>query len=292
MRTKALSFLALFAFLLAASPAEAQRRPAKPRAAKATTAAKAQVRVNRGARQEVAPGANLAKQALRPSAKAQSAFQAALKSSSSKFFTRDVNGSKRFIANVTGQDALNKISAAMGKNSNVIQILHFGQKGLQHTLAIFDGELVHTQFAGGTGNWRLRTWGDTLRASNTKMFSAFIALSPTEAQQLRINIKQGRKDQGPDHLAGPNWANGKLKNTSMGGCRGFNCASVWTEMPLGAKGETLGHIAGIGHQASGNPRMLQKLLETGGNERIVGIAVYGPRVENFGGNPATPVVDL
>jgi hypothetical protein len=63
-------------------------------------------------------------------------------------------------------------------------------------------------------------------------------------------------------------------------------------MPLGAKGETLGEIAGIGRSASGNPRMLQKLLETGGNERVIGTGVYGPKVENFGGNPAQPVVDL
>lgn len=287
-----------FGLLLTGAPVEAQNgraapKPAKLKVPKAAKVKAALIKLKAARPARAAATAKLQpKKAGEPHVKSKAAFEKALKESQSKFFTREVNGSKRLIANISGQAALNSISQAMGKNSDVVQILHFGEGNGQHTMAIFDGELVHTQFAGGTGNWRLRTWGDMLRASNTKMYSAFISLSGPEAAQLRNNIAQGRKDQGPDHLAGPNWVNGKLKNTSMGGCRSFNCASVWSAMPLGAKGETLGDIAGIGNRGNGQPRALQREFETGGNARIIGVAVYGPKVEGFGANPAKPVVEL
>ncbi len=295
MRTKhtfLVPLLVVLGLLLTGSPADAQVR-VKPAKAKPAKAAKAKAKTNRAARPAVRPNAKLQHaKSVEPHVKSQKAFKNALKASASKFFTREVNGATRLIANISGQTALNSISKAMGKNSDVVQIVHIGQAGLHHTMAIFDGELVHTQYAGGTGNWRLRSWGDMLRASNTKMYSAFISLSGPEAAALRNNIAQGRTDQGPEHLAGPNWANGKLKPTSMGGCRSFNCASVWSAMPLGKNGETLGQIAGIGNTYSGSPRMLQKAFETGGNARIIGVAVYGPPVQNFGANPTAPIVEL
>ncbi len=284
--------LAVVGLLFSGSQAGAQKR-VKPVRADPVAKAKANAKGNRAARPVARPNVKLQpKKNAEPHVKSHAAFKAALKASDSKFFTREVNGSTRLIANISGQSALNSISKAMGKNSDVIQILHIGQAGIQHTMAIFDGELVHTQYAGGTGNWRLRSWGDMLRSSNTKMYSAFISLSGAEAATLRNNIAQGRKDQGPEHLAGPKWVNGKLKPTSMGGCRSFNCTSVWSAMPLGEKGETLGHIAGIGNSYAGQPRQLQKAFETGGNARIIGVAVYGPKVEGFGANPAKPVVEL
>ncbi len=293
MRIKFLSILSLLALLSWSSPSEAQQRQrvqAKP--GKARAAVKANARGQQRVARTAEPQATLAPKVTKPAEKAKTTLKDALTASNSKFFTRDVNGAQRFIANIAGPDAINKISVAMGKGSNVIQIVHFGQDKLQHTMAIFDGELVHAQHIAGTQNWRLGKWGNQLRPSNTKMFSAFISLSSAEATVLRNNIKQGRKDQGPDHLAGADWGNGKLKNTSMGGCRSFNCTSIWSQMPLGAKGETLGDIAGIGNTASGQPRQLQKVLETGGNERIIGTGVYGPQIQNFGANPAQPVVDL
>tara|TARA_R110002073_G_scaffold336104_1_gene530331 strand:- start:17713 stop:18603 length:891 start_codon:yes stop_codon:yes gene_type:complete len=296
MRTKhtlLVSLLAVVGLLVSSgSQADAQRR-VKPAAAKPVkAAAKAKAKTARAARPAAKQIAKLQPKKTEPHVKSHDTFKAALKSSESKFFTRDVNGSKRLIANISGQSALNSISQAMGRNSDVIQIVHIGKAGIQHTMAIFDGELVHTQYAGGTGNWRLRSWGDMLRASDTKMYSAFISLSGPEAANLRNNIAQGRRDQGPENMAGPNWVNGKLKQTSMGGCRSFNCASVWSAMPLGQNGETLGQIAGIGNSYSGNPRQLQKAFETGGNARIIGVAVYGPKLQNFGANPAAPVVEL
>ncbi len=63
-------------------------------------------------------------------------------------------------------------------------------------------------------------------------------------------------------------------------------------MPLGQNGETLGEIAGIGNNYAGQPRQLQKAFETGGNARIIGVAVYGPKVQGFGTNPAAPIVEL
>ncbi len=222
----------------------------------------------------------------------QKSLSDVLKSSGSAFFTREVGGGKRLIANVSGQEALNSVSKAMGSGSNVLQILHIGKNSITHTMAMFDGKLVHTQHVGGTQNWRLRDWGDMLRNSNTKMYSAFIALSPAEATKLRNTLAQAQKDQGPENQAGPKWANGKLKNTSLGGCRSFDCASAWTDMPLGKKGESLGEIVGFGKNYSRHPRTLQKKLETAGNDRIIGVAVYGPRIENFAANPTREVVEF
>jgi hypothetical protein len=222
----------------------------------------------------------------------QKSLNDVLKSSGSTFFTREVGGAKRLIANVAGQEALNSVSKAMGKDSNVLQILHIGKNSISHTMAMFDGKLVHTQHVGGTQNWRLRNWGDMLRSSNTKMYSAFISLSPAEATKLRSTLSQAQKDQGPENLAGPGWANGKLKNTSLGGCRSFDCATTWTDMPLGKSGETLGEIVGFGKSYSRHPRTLQKKLETAGNDRIIGVAVYGPKIDNFAANPTREVVEF
>lgn len=222
----------------------------------------------------------------------QKSLNDVLKTSGSTFFTREVGGTKRLIANVSGQEALNSVSKAMGKDSNVLQILHIGKNSISHTMAMFDGKLVHTQHVGGTQNWRLRNWGDMLRNSNTKMYSAFISLSPAEAAKMRSTLAQAQKDQGPEQQAGPKWANGKLKNTSLGGCRSFDCATTWTDMPLGKSGETLGEIVGFGKSYSRHPRTLQKKLETGGNDRIIGVAVYGPKIDNFAANPARDVVEF
>ncbi len=224
--------------------------------------------------------------------KSQASFETVLKRSGSKFFVRNVNGSKRIIANISGQAALNDVAKVMGEKSDVVQILHIGRADIQHTMAIFDGELIHTQHVGGTGNWRLRSWGQSVRDSNTKMFSAFISLTPKEAANMRKQIQTAKNDQGPEHLAGPNWANGKLGPTSLGGHRGFDCTSTWSDMPIGAKGETLAQIVGFAGHYSRHPKTFQKSLETSGNERIIGVAVYGPSIPNFGKSPDQPIVEF
>lgn len=300
MPTQNRSLLVAF-FLLAglvqfSTAAEAQQRPGARQKAtpQRTTTARATART----RTATTPRTTATQTRLRTEAPVkhretnQKSLQAVLKASNSKFFTREVGGSKRLIANVTGQEALNSVSKAMGKDSNVLQILHIGKSSISHTMAMFDGQLVHTQHVGGTQNWRLRNWGDMLRNSNTKMYSAFISLSPAEAGKLRSTLAQAQKDQGPENQAGANWANGKLKNTSLGGCRSFDCATTWTDMPLGKGGETLGEIVGFGSSYSRHPRTLQKKLETGGNDRIIGVAVYGPKIDNFAANPAKDVVEF
>ena len=294
-RSAFLPLLACLALVGGASTADAQQRvrgpaTAKPAKAAARTAARAQVRQAPVGRQGTRAALKTTA-AKDPTTVARKSLTDALHGSGAEFFVREVNGNKRIIANVSTQDGLDRVSAAMGKNANVIQILHIGRKDIQHSMAMFDGELIHAQYANGTGNWRLRNWGDKLRSSNTKMYSAFIALTPAEATALRANIAQGKKDQGPEETAGPGWANGKLKNTSMGGCRSFNCTSIWSQMPLGEGGETLSQIAGMG-MGSGHPKMMQKELETSANARVIGVAVYGPRVEGFSADPAKPVTDL
>jgi hypothetical protein len=290
--------LCLFAGLLHHSQAaEAQQRTRGARQAKPqprTTAAKATARAGTTTKVRTAAATTRlhTEAPVHHRETNQKSLQQVLKSSKSTFFTREVGGAKRLIANVSGQEALNSVSKAMGKDSNVLQILHIGKNSISHTMAMFDGQLVHTQHVGGTQNWRLRNWGDTLRNSNTKMYSAFISLSPAEATKLRSTLAQANADQGPEQHAGPNWANGRLKNTSLGGCRSFDCATTWTDMPLGKGGETLGEIVGFGKNYSRHPHSLQKQLETAGNDRIIGVAVYGPKIENFAANPNRGVVEF
>ncbi len=290
--------LLTLAFTLDASSVAAQQRGRvkKPTTIKATANKTKKPNRQRAARPTATNAARL--RTTKPAVAQQvnkttrSSFEGLLKKSGSKFFVRTVNGAKRVIANISGPAALAEVSKAMGKQSDVVQILHIGRADIQHTMAIFDGELIHTQHVGGTGNWRLRSWGDTVRDSNTKMFSAFIALTPAEATAMRNQIKTAKSDQGPEHLAGPNWSNGKLGPTSLGGHRGFDCTSTWTDMPIGAKGETLAQIVGFTGQYSRHPKTFQKSLETGGNDRILAVAVYGPKVTDFGKNPDKAIVEF
>jgi len=176
MRTPILYILPLLtlAFTLDASSVAAQQRGRvkKPTAIKATVN-----KVKKPARQRAArPTATAARLRTTKPAVAQqvnktsrSSFEGLLKKSGSKFFVRTVNGAKRVIANISGPAALAEISKAMGKQSDVVQILHIGRANIQHTMAIFDGELIHTQHVGGTGNWRLRSWGDTVRDSRLRL---------------------------------------------------------------------------------------------------------------------------
>jgi hypothetical protein len=154
-------------------------------------------------------------------------------------------------------------------------------KGTQHTKAIFEGQMLHFQYATGTNNWRFHSWGDRLRRSGHPMNGAMIQLTPVEAQNLRTRIAGIFAEEGPEHLAGPKWENGHIRNSV--GVRSFNCTSGWCEMPIGENGESLGTIVGVPHQY--DPYSANVNLERHGNERVFGIAIYGPAVPRFGMNP-------
>jgi hypothetical protein len=113
------------------------------------------------------------------------------------------------------------------------------------------------------------------------MFGALIQLSPTEAANLRARIAGIFAEEGPEAAAGPQWENGKIRNSV--GVPHFNCASAWCEMPIGENGESIARIIGI--PASGEPFSLQRSLETNSNERVFGVGVYGPEQQQFGAIP-------
>ncbi len=162
--------------------------------------------------------------------------------------------------------------AALGPDSEVLQISHSSKPDAFHTMAVFDGELLHTQYS-PAGHWRMRSWGGSLRIPNPALLSALIQLSPTEAARLRTLLTAAAAEQGPEENAGENWANGHLK-LSLGN-RSLNCASTWTEMPLGDNGEPLYQLIGLSRSYSGSPRELQMALERDGNDRVFGIFAYG-----------------
>lgn len=176
-------------------------------------------------------------------------------------------------------DHLGPIEAVSTPGSGILQIMLVD--GMQHTLGHFEGKYIHFQYINGTSNWRLRPWADRLRLSQHRMFGAMIQLSPEEAANMRTRLAGIFAEEGPEHLAGPNWANGHIKQSV--GVPYFNCASAWCDMPIGQNGESVAKVIGI--PSSGDPFTLQRTLETGGNEKVVGIGLFGPKQENLGQDP-------
>jgi hypothetical protein len=198
-------------------------------------------------------------------------------------------GVKRVYVNPNGDDHLRAIEKALPEGSSVLEILHMDGDG-SHTLALFDRQLLHTQYKQGTGNWRLRRWGDALRPSGHRLYSSMISLTAKEAANLRARLKKAFAEQGPEHLAGAGWARGHLRRAL--GDQDLNCVSTWSEMPIGAKGEALYELIGLDHSYSGDPRGFQRALEQEGNERVFGISIYGPRLAGFGRDRRSDQIDL
>lgn len=174
---------------------------------------------------------------------------------------------------------LQEIEPLSTPGSGILQIMLM--EGNQHTLGHFEGKYIHFQYINGTNNWRMRPWADRLRPSNKRMFGALIQLSPEEAANMRTRIAGIYAEEGPEHLAGPKWENGNIKKSL--GVPYFNCASAWCEMPIGEKGESVARVIGI--PSTGEPFSLQRSFETSGNEKVVGIGLFGPPQENLGADP-------
>ena len=178
------------------------------------------------------------------------------------------------------------LSTELSRGSNVLEIMQ--HQGVVHTKAVFDRELVHTQYQTGTSNWRLRRWGGSLQLTDHTLYSALIQLTPGEAEKLRGLLVAAWQEEGPEATAGDKWEKGHL--TAALGRRNLNCVSTWTEMPIGEHGEPLWKLLGLPMSYSGNPGGLQQALETQGNSKVLGTAIYGPKVEGFGANASARLV--
>ncbi len=216
---------------------------------------------------------------------ARAALQQTARQTGMKAYERQLpSGVLRQYVNPSGPHELLAIERTTGKGSNVLEILHSGTPGAMHTLAKFDGELIHTQYV--SQYWRLRSWGDRLRPSAHKLFSAMIQLSPKEGENLRAHIELARQEQGPEALAGANWEKGHIR-TALGADKGINCTSTWCGAPIGERGEPLWQVIGLrGNDWS--PHSFQRSLENDANERVFGIAVYGPKLGDFGARLQEP----
>ena len=64
---------------------------------------------------------------------------------------RLANGTRRTYTNPSGTDQLRAMEQMLPKGSNVLEIVHMGTRRVQHTMAIFDRQMVHTQYITGTG---------------------------------------------------------------------------------------------------------------------------------------------
>ncbi len=187
------------------------------------------------------------------------------------------SGAKRQYVNPSGPDAMAALERATARGSNVLEIMHFGYPGAPtHSLARFDGQLLHTQTSNWS-KWRLRSWGDRLRPSAHKLYSAMIQLTDKEAANLRAQIRLAVEEQGPEPHG--DWGTAHMKN-AFAADRGINCTSTWSGVPIGEKGEPLSKLLGLGH-SSGDPHGFQRALEGEANDRVFGIAVYGPKLGDF-----------
>lgn len=198
-------------------------------------------------------------------------------------YTRKMaNGVNRVYVNPNAGAHYDAMEKVFPKGSAVLQIMHHGAPDAFHTKAIFELNLVHTQYRPGM-NWRFRYWGDRLLPTRSKNYSAMIYLTPVEAQNMRDRLNKAFDEQGPEETAGANWEHGHIKGAL--GIPHLNCIATWSEMPIGEKGEKLFQLLGLNQSYSGNPRGFQLALEHSANERVFGIGVYGPKVETFGKNP-------
>lgn len=197
------------------------------------------------------------------------------------------DGQTRVVLNPHDWQQLSAVTTELGRGSNILEIMQ--HKGVNHTKAVFDRELLHTQMLQGTGNWRLRRWGNSVQLTDHTLYSALIQLTPSEAQRLRGLLLSGNAEQGPESAAGDKWEKGHLTQ-GLGGRRGLNCVSTWTEMPVGDHGEQLWQLLGLPHSFSGSPGGLQSALETQGNQKVLGTVIYGPAVPDFGQNPSARLV--
>lgn len=207
--------------------------------------------------------------------------QAARGAGTNCYVRRLPNGQQRLYLNPSSSRSLRAIQQATGRGSNVLQICHingadFGRPGHMHTLAMFDGVWPHFQTPDGFRSWRINDWGP-MRASNNRLYSAFIQLTESEGQRLRDLFATANREQGRAGTIPSAWARG-------------NCASIWTNLPVGDRGETLGQICNIG--TNGSPHGLQQALETRANDRVFAIGVYGPQLRDFGRNPEANVVQF
>jgi hypothetical protein len=195
------------------------------------------------------------------------------------------SGARRIYLNASAQTQLDRLSAALGRGQDVLQVLALGppRRG-EHTLISFDGMLLDiTQLKGK--HWRLGSWGAKVRTTTNTLYSALIQLTATEATNLRQRIDAAFAEQGALHQAGLNWEHGHLQRAF--GPRSFNCASVWAEMPIGGRGETLAAICGLDLPQDNTRRLVQD-LEQHGNQRVFGIVLYGPRIDEFAADRPFP----
>jgi len=203
-------------------------------------------------------------------------MQAAIQQAGGTCFTRQLpNGKQRLCFNTGNQRALDAACQVAGRGANVIQICHLNLPGLMHTMGMFDGGSPHFQTPDNFRTWRLNSWGGPYH-SNRQIYSAFIQLTPSESSRLKQLFTEATQQQqaNPNRTITAAWARG-------------NCASLWTNLPVGDHGETLGQLVGVGTQS--HPHYLQKALETQANERVFAVGVYGPAINGFGQNPNQPL---
>jgi hypothetical protein len=260
---------------VAAKPAQAAPQALRPPAAVTVEASRPAASVT------ASPPAVVRIPQVRTPQEARLALKAAAQKSGMPSF-EGTNG--KLYVNASGSQHLSAMEEVSPKGSGVLQIVKVS--GMQHTLVIFEDQLVHLQYRMGTANWRLRSWGDRLRPSDKPTYSALIQLTPQEAENLRTRLAAVRAEEGPEETAGPQWERGHIKLSL--GVNAFNCASGWCGVPIGAHGESLSQIVGV--PVNGDPNSLERMLEAAKSERVFGIAVYGPKIPDFGLHPEQPQV--
>jgi hypothetical protein len=190
------------------------------------------------------------------------------------YFTRQLaNGAERLVIEASTPEQVRAVQKAL--HQRAFQVLELVKKPDQdHTKAILRGEGWHAVHPGfraqpqDLSTWFLERWDLGPAAEHD---SAAILLSDGEAERLRL------------HLAGL-VAAGVI--THPQGESPYNCAAIWTQVPIGEHGETLRELLGFSRELDlANSAALARALELGGNDRILASILYRPAQADFGLHP-------
>lgn len=159
--------------------------------------------------------------------------------------------------------------AAFGKRQGVLGLFCVRHRDADHLFLRIGAEAYHLEWVippGGEGCWTVNAGGrrSRFRESGSFLTERLVHLSATEFARLRAR------------------ANGLMQAARRsGGLFEFdgNCVNAWMRTAVGDRGESLSQVIGIQEDDFG-PRVMREILE-GGNERVLGAAIYPPRGYEF-----------
>lgn len=159
--------------------------------------------------------------------------------------------------------------ASFGLRQGVVGLFSVRHRDADHLFLRLGVSVYHLEWVDprdGDAYWTVNAGGRKARfhESGSCLSERLVHLSQTELARLRSRVdalmSAARRSGGPLDFDG-------------------NCVNVWMRFAVGDRGESLSEVIGIREDDFG-PRVMKELLE-GGNERVLGAAVYPPRGNEY-----------